>query len=89
MWNAIEYDGTSFGKSKGVEYIELSSEETERWARAVEPVIGQYVQRMVSRGYKEDEVRGWIKYLEERRDYLAQQQKALQIRSATGSKEFR
>lgn len=43
MWNALEYDGKFFVENKGVEYIDLSPEEIERWAGAVEPVIEQYV----------------------------------------------
>lgn len=89
MWNSIEFGGKAFGKSKGVEYIDLSDEENARWGKAIEPVIGQYVKRMVAEGFKETEVRGWIKYLEERRDYLIEKQKALNIKSATGPPELR
>ncbi|MBW1803375.1 MAG: TRAP transporter substrate-binding protein [Deltaproteobacteria bacterium] len=89
MWNSIEFGGKTFGKSKGVEYIELSGKETKRWGKAIESVIDDYVRRMVSQGFNESEVRGWLKYLEERRDYLIEKQKALNIKSATGPPELR
>ena len=89
MWNSIEFGGKAFGKSQGVEYIDLSDEENARWGKAIDPVIDKYVKRMVGEGFKEAEVRGWIKWLEERRDYLIEKQKALNIKSATGPPELR
>lgn len=89
MWNAIDFDGREFGEKMGVEYIDLSKEQEERWAKAAEPVVENYIQRMVSNGFAESEVRGWISYLKERRDYLTKKQKELRIPSATGPVEFR
>ncbi|MEJ2723592.1 MAG: hypothetical protein P8175_02905, partial [Deltaproteobacteria bacterium] len=89
MWNAQDFDGRAFGKAHGVEYIELSDQEAKRWTEAVEPIIQDYIQRMVSKGYKESEVRGWIQYLRERTDYLTKKQLALHISSVTGPPQFR
>jgi TRAP-type C4-dicarboxylate transport system substrate-binding protein len=86
MWNSIDFGGVAFGKSKGVEYISLSGEETKKWVAAVAPVVEAYVKRMIDAGFKEQEVRGWLKYLEERRDYLIAKQKQLGIDSITGPK---
>ena len=89
MWNAEDFEAQVFAKAKGVEYINLPKEEEERWAKAAEPVIEDYIKRMVSKGYGEPEVRGWIKYLRERTDYLTKKQLALHITSVTGPPELR
>ena len=89
MWNAQDFDGQVFAKARGVEYIDLPDEEAKRWTEAVEPIIENYIQRMVSKGFGESEVRGWIKYLRERTDYLTKKQLALHIPSVTGPPELR
>ena len=89
LWNAADFPGEAFGKSKGVEYIELPKAEFDRWVVAVEPVIEDYVKTMVSKGFDEPEVRGWIKYLRERSAYLLEKQKMLRILSTTGPPEVR
>lgn len=88
-WNGIDIVGKEWGKQNGVEYIDLSKEEFDRWQKAVQPVIENYVKRMVSSGHTEAEVRGWIKYLRERSAYLAAKQIEYGIKSATGPKEMR
>jgi len=89
MWNAQDFDGQVFAKARGVEYINLPKEEEERWAKAVEPIIENYIKRMASKGFGESEVRGWIKYLRERTEYLTKKQLALHISSVTGPPELR
>jgi hypothetical protein len=89
VWNAEDFAGQEFGKSLGVTYNDLSKEQFEKWQQAVQPVIEKYVKSMVSAGYTETEVRGWITWLRERSAYLAEKQKALRIKSATGPAELR
>jgi hypothetical protein len=48
------------------------------------PVIDGYVKDMVSKGYSEDEVRGWIRFLRDRIKYWTQKQESYYIKSATG-----
>ena len=48
-----------------------------------------YLEKLVSKGFAESEVRGWIEYLRERTDYLVKKQLALHIKSVTGPPEFR
>ncbi|MFC1885745.1 TRAP transporter substrate-binding protein [Thermodesulfobacteriota bacterium] len=88
-WNAIDFIGKAFGLSKGVEFIELPPSEIPKWQAAVEPVIDDYVKRMVGRGYSEAEVRGWITFLRERSDYWTKKQITLRIPSAAGPPEVR
>ncbi len=89
MWNSIDFEGLEFAKSKGVELIELSPEEEVRWRKAAEPAMDGYVKEMVGKGHKEDEIRGWIKFLRERIDYWTKKQIEWRIPSPTGPKEMR
>jgi TRAP-type C4-dicarboxylate transport system substrate-binding protein len=89
MWNSIDFEGLEFAKSKGVELIELSPEEAARWKTAADRATDGYVKDMVGKGYKEDEVGGWIKFLRERTDYWTKKQIEWRISSPTGPKEMR
>lgn len=89
MWNGVEFPGKAFGESQGVEFIELSPEETARWVQAAETVIENYVKDMVSKGFSEAEVRGWLKYIKERSADLLELQKFYQIKSTIGPPEVR
>jgi TRAP-type C4-dicarboxylate transport system substrate-binding protein len=89
MWNQIDFDGKEFAAGKGVEFIDLAPDQVERWKGAAAPAIDAYVQSMVGAGYKEDEVRGWIKYLRERIDHWTRKQIELKIKSVTGPPEMR
>lgn len=83
MWNGVEFPGKAFGREMGVEYIDLSDAETARWKNAVQPVIENYIEDMVSKGYPESEVRGWFKYIEERMTFWTEKQKFYQIKFPT------
>ncbi|GAB6906558.1 putative TRAP-type C4-dicarboxylate transport system, periplasmic component [Desulfosarcina cetonica] len=89
VWNASDFPGEAFGKQKGVEFIELSQAEFDRWITAVEPVFDAYVKSMVDKGFKEDEVKSWIAFLKTRKTELLEQQKALHIKSTQGPDEVR
>jgi hypothetical protein len=56
---------------------------------AVEPVINDYIKRMVGKGFSEAEVKGWIKFLRERSDFWTKKQISLRIPSAAGPPEVR
>lgn len=88
-WNAVDFIGKAAGMKKGVEFIELPPSELPKWQAAVEPVIDNYVKRMVGKGYSEAEVRGWIKFLRERTDYWTKKQVTLRIPSAAGPPEVK
>ena len=89
MWNSIDFFGKGFGLKKGVKIIELPPEEVKRWQAAVAPVLDNYVKKMVGKGYSEMEVKGWIKFMQDRSAYWAGQQKALRIPSAVGPPELK
>jgi TRAP-type transport system periplasmic protein len=89
VWNSGDFAGKAAGKKSGVEYIDLSKEEAANWEKAVQPVIEDYVKRMTSKGFAEPEVRGWIKFLKERAEYLTKKQMELSIFSVTGPSELK
>ena len=88
-WNSIDFVGKKFGLSKGVEFIELPPSELPKWQAAVEPVIDDYVKRVVGKGYSEAEARSWVKFLRERSDYWTKKQISLRIPSAAGPPEVK
>lgn len=89
MWNSVDFVGKAYGKKEGVKYIELSNAESEKWKKAIQPVFENYVDSMVKKGYSEQQVEGWIKYIKKRRDYWIAKQIALHIKSVTGQPELR
>jgi hypothetical protein len=57
--------------------------------KAAAPVIEDYVKEMVGKGYAEDEVRGWIKYIRARMEFWTAKQLQLTIKSPTGPPAMR
>ncbi|HOJ42775.1 MAG TPA: TRAP transporter substrate-binding protein [Syntrophorhabdaceae bacterium] len=88
-WNEIDIDGKQLGMEKGLKFIQLSPEESKKWIKAADTVIEKYVKSMVSAGYPEKEVRGWISYAKERIDYWTKKQRELKIKSSTGPDDIR
>ncbi len=84
MWNEIEFTGKKFGLEKGMEYIELSGKEADKWVAAVEPVIANYTKMMVGKGFSESEVRGWVVFLRDRIRYWTAKQIEYKIPSPVG-----
>ena len=89
MWNAIDIDGKKYGKEKGLQFIDLPSEEITKWKKAVEPVLEDYVKKMVASGYNEKETRELINYARVRIEYWAKKQKESGVKSSTGPAELR
>ena len=89
LWNSVDFGGKSFGAQKGVEFIEISDEEAARWKKAAEPVLNNYIKKMVGKGFSEDEVRGWISFIKERIDYYTKKQISYRIPSVAGPAKMR
>jgi TRAP-type C4-dicarboxylate transport system substrate-binding protein len=89
MWNSIDFQGKEFAEKHGVEFTYLSPEQVIKWKAAVQPVIANYVKKMVSKGYPEKTVTGWIKFLHDKIDYWTNKQIQLYIKSPTGPPEMR
>jgi len=54
-WDEIERAGRDFTLKLGNQIISLSPEENERWAKAVQPILGDYVNRMKAKGLPGEE----------------------------------
>jgi hypothetical protein len=89
MWNGVDFDGLEFALKQKVEIIDLTPEQVTRWIEATKPVLDGYVKKMVSSGYSESEVKGWLSYLDGRINYWTAKQIELHIKSPTGPKEMR
>jgi hypothetical protein len=89
VWNEIDFDGRDFAKEKGVEIINLDPKEVERWQKVADSVIDNYIKDMVSKGYSEGEIKGWIAFLKERIDFWAKKQIGYRIKSPTGPEAMR
>jgi TRAP-type C4-dicarboxylate transport system substrate-binding protein len=75
LWDQMDIEGMDLFKSKGGQVINLSDAEAPKWIKAVEPVIGEYKKSMASKGYKDADVDGWVKYIRERIEYWQKEQK--------------
>jgi hypothetical protein len=60
-----------------------------RWKKATEPVVQDYISNMVSKGYSETEVKGWIQYLRDRIEYWTAKQIEYRVKSPTGPDAMR
>lgn len=80
-WNLINVEGFQTAIAQGAEFITPSDEEAARWQEAVQPVIENYVTKMVEKGFSEQEVREWIAFIKERVAYWTEQQAAQNIPS--------
>jgi TRAP-type transport system periplasmic protein len=81
-WNRVDLDGLEFFKKQGGQVIPIPDKEIQRWVKAVDPVIADYKKDMVSKGFKAEEVDGWIKFIKERIEYWKGQEKAKKIPTA-------
>ena len=79
-----DIEGMTHGKKAGCRFLELAPEEVGKWKQAISPVIGTYVEQMISKGYSEEEMKVRVDYLQERIRYWAKYQKAKGIRAPTG-----
>jgi TRAP-type C4-dicarboxylate transport system substrate-binding protein len=79
LWNEMDIEGRDFFTSQGGQVVPLSDAEAGKWIKAVEPVIESYKKDMVSKGYKEAEIDGWLKYIKDRVEYWKKEEKQRKI----------
>ncbi len=64
-WDDFDKAGLETTKAKGNQVISLSKAEDERWAKLVQPILSEYVQRMKAKGLPGDEAlkfcQDWLK----------------------------
>lgn len=76
LWNEMDIEGRELFVSQGGEIINVANSEIQKWVQAAQPVIAQYKQAMVNKGFSAAEVDGWLKYIGERINYWkAEEQK--------------
>ena len=75
-WNKIDIDGINHSLSiPGNEVFTLSDAEGKRFKDAVQPVLGNYLNAMVGKGYKKSDVEGWFDYIKSRIEYWTPKEK--------------
>jgi len=75
LWDSMDIEGRDLFTSKGGQMVYLSDTEAARWVKAVEPIIASYKKSMAPKGYREAEIDGWLKFVEERIGYWHKEQK--------------
>ena len=88
-WNDQDIAGYNYCKEKGLEIIDLSADEAARWQQAASPITDKYIKDMVGRGFAENEVKGWVDFIKEKRAYWLKKQIESGIKSPNGPKEVR
>jgi len=78
-WNEIDIEGREYLKSMGGQTIPLAENEVARWQAAVEPVITDFKKDLITKGFKPDEIQGYINYTKDRIDFWRQKQKEMGV----------
>lgn len=60
-WDAMDKSGKAFAAAKGNQTISLSDEENARWAKAVSPILDDYVKKMKTAGLPGEEALAFCK----------------------------
>jgi len=81
LWNQMDIEGRDTFKAAGGQILPLTDAEVIKWKKAVEPVFDTYKKDMGSKGYKEADVDGWLKYIKDRIPYWTKEEKQKGIAS--------
>lgn len=73
-WNELDVNSINYAISKGIDVIVLSDAEGQRFREAVQPVMENYVNKMVAKGYNRSDVEEWLNYIKERIAYWQEQE---------------
>lgn len=79
--NNSDIEGIEFFKNKGGQVITLSAAEVERWNEKIRPVLAEHKKSILSKGYNEQVLDGYVKYLKERIAYWTNEQKERKIQT--------
>jgi hypothetical protein len=67
-WDEIDKSGKAFTLKRGNKMIPLAAEESERWAKAVRPILDEYVKNMKDKGLPGEAALTYcVNYLRDRR----------------------
>jgi len=81
-WNKIDIEGWEYFTKQGGQILPISDAEAARWIKATQPVIDDYKKDLISKGYKANEIDGWVSFVKERIEYWKGQEKAKNIPTA-------
>jgi TRAP-type C4-dicarboxylate transport system substrate-binding protein len=87
MWNRIDIEGKEYAIESGYEITEIPPDEIGSWQKLAAGVISEFTESQVAAGHSEEEVEGWLSFINERINYWSEKQKGLGIKSSTGSAE--
>jgi TRAP-type C4-dicarboxylate transport system substrate-binding protein len=76
-----DFEGLDYFKQRGGQMITLPEEEIKKIAKAVEPVIENYMKEMEAKGFKMGEMDEQLKYIRERLAYWSKQERERKLRS--------
>ena len=82
QWNELEVEGIEAMKAQGGQLLQIPAAEDAKWAKALEPLMGEYKKEMVGKGYKEAEVDSWFKFMQERIEHWKGVEKSRKIPTA-------
>jgi len=82
QWNELEVEGIEAMKAQGGQLLQIPAAEDAKWAKALEPLMGEYKKEMVGKGFKEAEVDSWFKFIQERIEYWKGVEKSRKIPTA-------
>ena len=88
VWDAIDYAGMQVGKEQGVEIIELPQEEMDKWFAAVTPVVDNYEEELKKKGFSDQDIKGWLDYINARNAYWTEKQKEYRVRTVIGASDL-
>ena len=80
--NQIDIGGLEFFKERGGQTYPISDEEARRWRNEVESVIEQHKKDLEAKGIKRSETEEYLRFIRERIDYWAKQEKERKIPGA-------
>ena len=81
-WNNIDIEGREFFQKQGGQILPISDAESNKWIKAVEPVIADYKKDLTAKGSKASEIDNWLSFVRERIEYWKGQEKAKNIPTA-------
>jgi TRAP-type C4-dicarboxylate transport system substrate-binding protein len=79
QWNQTDIDGREFLKSQGGTVIYLTDAEAAKWTQALQPVVLDYKNGLMAKGYSEKEIDGYISFMKERIGYWRKMEKERKI----------
>jgi TRAP-type transport system periplasmic protein len=79
MWNEEDLKGIEVFKKEGGQVIPLSADESKKWVKAVQSVVTDSKNDLVSKGFTEKEIDGYIAYIKERIAYWKKVEKERKI----------